>query len=400
MIECFQNLFSSDGFMPHGGCYLWKEQLIWLHVLANGAIALAYFSIPITLIYFIRNKDELSFNWMYGMFAAFILFCGITHVFDIITIWVPLYWTEGWLAAVTGLVSVSTAVLLWPLIPRALKIPSPKELKQKNVQLQKEIERRETAENELQRLNRELERKVEEKTEELEQFIYAASHDLSEPLRHISGFTTILREHLNDEFDSIPKDLDGTMQNILDATESMQNMTDALLRLSRVSKKDVELSSVSLNDVTDSALENLSESLQENNVEVRKDELPTIRASKELLTILYQNLIGNAIKYASDDPDTGLFVHLTAEQREDGWVFGVRDNGIGLDDDQMDVIFQPFQRAHRKKNPCGSGIGLSICKKIVEHHNGTIRVESDPGDGAHFLFTLNAGPSDADPANT
>lgn len=137
--------FSTEGFMPHGHCYLWTPGLLWTFVISESIIVLAYFSIPFGLLYFVRKRADLSFNWMFKLFSAFIFACGITHLLGIWTIWHPDYWLDALTNAVTATISLATAILLWPLIPHALKLPGTQ-------QLQAEIEQRKLAEDELLRL--------------------------------------------------------------------------------------------------------------------------------------------------------------------------------------------------------------------------------------------------------
>src|ERR1700681_3552553 len=128
-METLKTLLSSNDFMPHGYCYLWNTKLLWLHVISDSLIALAYLSIPITLVYFIRKRRDLPFNWVFVCFGAFILACGGTHVMEVWTLWHANYWLSGAIKAVTALASVSTAILLVGLVPNALALPSPEALR-------------------------------------------------------------------------------------------------------------------------------------------------------------------------------------------------------------------------------------------------------------------------------
>jgi PAS domain S-box-containing protein len=143
---------STDGFMPHGHCYLWTPELLWTFVIAESIIVLAYFSIPFALLYFVRKRRDLQFNWMFQMFSLFIFACGATHLVGIWTIWHPDYWLDALVKTFTAIVSLIAAVLLWRLMPQALKIPSTQLLEQSNAQLQAEIERRNATEAELSHL--------------------------------------------------------------------------------------------------------------------------------------------------------------------------------------------------------------------------------------------------------
>lgn len=161
------NFFFSGPFIPHGHCYLWKPSLVWLHLLSDGLIALAYYSIPLTLFYFVRRRPDLPFHWIFLLFAAFIVACGTTHVAEIWTLWHPTYWLSGAIKAITAAVSVFTAIQLVPLVPQALALPSPAQLEQANRELQVQIKERLWVEEELRHSQNQLEQRVQERTSEL-----------------------------------------------------------------------------------------------------------------------------------------------------------------------------------------------------------------------------------------
>jgi PAS domain S-box-containing protein len=169
MSEFASLLFSSDAFLPHGSCLRWTPALLSLWVVSDVLIALAYYSIPVALIYFVRKRQDLAFHWMFLMFGAFIFWCGTTHVLGVWTLWQPLYWLEGGIKAVTAGISITTAALLWSLIPRALALPSPAQLAKSNAELSREITRRQQVEAELRKIQEELEQRVQERTAALAQ---------------------------------------------------------------------------------------------------------------------------------------------------------------------------------------------------------------------------------------
>jgi hypothetical protein len=138
MYEFFRNLFSSD-FMGHGYCYLWKPEIVWLHVISDSAITLSYYAIPLALFYFVRKRRDLPFHWMFVMFAVFILGCGTTHLMEVWTLWHGTYRLAGVIKGITAASSIATAALLMPLIPKALSLPSPAQLRAANQELEKEI---------------------------------------------------------------------------------------------------------------------------------------------------------------------------------------------------------------------------------------------------------------------
>jgi PAS domain-containing protein len=143
------NLFTAGGYIPHGHCYLWQTGLVELHVLSDSLIAIAYYSIPLTLLYFVRKRQDLPFNWIFILFGAFIVACGTTHIMDVWTLWYPTYWLSGSIKAATALVSVYTAMTLVPLVPQALALPSPAQLEAANRELEQEIQERQQIEAEL-----------------------------------------------------------------------------------------------------------------------------------------------------------------------------------------------------------------------------------------------------------
>jgi len=168
MSDSLERLLSSEGFMPHGMCYLWQPGILGLHVISDSLITLAYFSIPFTLLYFVRKRTDLQFNWMFVCFAVFIVACGTTHLMEIWTVWHPAYWLSGGIKAITALASVPTAILLVRLVPQALRVPSPSALQDVNETLAREVGERRRAEEEVRRANAQLEARVAERTQQLE----------------------------------------------------------------------------------------------------------------------------------------------------------------------------------------------------------------------------------------
>ena len=230
----------------------------------------------------------------------------------------------------------------------------------------------------LERMNRELVAL----NAELDDFNQVASHDLQEPLRTLIAFSGLLRKDLGD---SLPERAAQDLGFITDAAKKMERLIRDLLALSRAGRAAKKREKVSLAECADRALEALAMRVKETGAQVMREELPDVWGDPTLLTELYQNLIGNALKFSGDQPP---IIQLTLEESDGDLVFGVKDNGIGIEPKYAQQIFQPFRRLHGRAEYEGSGIGLAICRKIVERHGGKIWVDSEPGKGAHFRFTL------------
>lgn len=651
MLDLLNNIFFSRQYIPHGHCYLWQPELLWLHVLSDLFIALAYYSIPLLLIYFIGQREDVPFKGIFVLFSLFILSCGTTHVISIVTLWYPIYWLSGLVKFITAIVSAYTALALIPTLPKALSLRSPTELAAANQALGIEIANRQQAELALKELNQELEQRVEKRTkeyqaseqrfrslfeaapdfiyllnlngeieqinpaviqhsgyaeseliqrelvdllasnsqklyqqdfsvlldgrnsrnemefvckdstvltmdcsctvvgdiqnndayilvlqrdisdrkkteaalkkneerlqlalegsgdglwdwniitgevylssrwlemlgysndelsgnvntweklihpedkswvmdvlhnhlendsypydfeyrmqtqsgewkwignygkvvacddngkpirmagthkdisdrkkneeflkqvnkelaksnEELERFAYLASHDLREPLRMVTSFTTLLAKRYSERLD---QDADKIIGFAVDGARRMEELIDDLLEYSRVDKKNCSLNIVDCETVLDDALGNLQLLISETDTEIIRRNLPTVLGDSGQLVQLFQNLINNAIIYCSEKPPK---IEIAVEDRDKEWLFWIKDNGIGIDPQYSDRIFQIFQRLHTKEEYPGTGIGLAICNKIVEIHGGEIWVESAEGKGSTFFFTL------------
>jgi len=220
---------------------------------------------------------------------------------------------------------------------------------------------------------------------ELERFAYVASHDLQEPLRMVASYTQLLERRYKGKLDS---DADEFIGYAVDGATRMQQLINALLDYSRVSTRGKPFSPTNCEEVFNQAIANLQASIKENAAIVTHDYLPTIMADGTQMVQLFQNLISNAIKFHGEEQPE---VHVGAERNGTEWIFSVRDNGIGIDPQYFDRIFVIFNRLHSRQEYPGTGIGLTICKKIVERHKGRIWVESQPGKGATFYFTILIG---------
>jgi PAS domain S-box-containing protein len=237
---------------------------------------------------------------------------------------------------------------------------------------------------ELQRLTIELSRS----NDELEQFTHVASHDLQEPMRMVSSYTQLLGRRYKGKLD---EDADEFIAYAVDGANRMQRLIEDLLTYARVGSRESAFEAVDLHSVVQSSLDDLQAPLSDSGGTVDVGDLPVVHGDSGSLTQLFQNLIGNALKYRGDKSPR---VTVTATSRNGHWEISVQDNGIGFEQEYAEQLFSMFKRLHPRERFEGTGIGLAICKKIVERHGGQIWAESEPGQGARFVFTL-PGPSDS-----
>ncbi len=303
--------------------------------------------------------------------------------------------------------------LIKPFAPEILrtKVAVLVELHQNNLRLQEQAELLRQSELHLEKLVKERTEKLNQaiaelarSNAELEQFAYVASHDLQEPLRAISGYLQIIERRHKGKLDA---ETDRFITGAVEGAGRMKAMIDALLNYSRVGRRDVPFGLVECSSVLEQALQNLRVAVEESGATVTHDPLPPLMADNIQMVQLFQNLVGNAIKFHK--PGKPPQIHISAKRlpssalspdsalpegeelgvrEDDGWLFAVSDNGIGIEPQYAGRIFQIFQRLHTRQEYPGTGIGLAVCRKIIEHHGGKIWVESEFGKGATFLFTI------------
>lgn len=525
-------------FMPHGMCFLWRPDLLILHAGSDLLIAAAYYSIPLALLMLWRKRSSLEYGWIFKLFALFILACGTTHLLAVWNIWNGNYYLEGIIKFLTALVSVVTAILLWPLLPKLVSIPSPMTLAEQNAALNEEMALRQRAEREIFQFNESLEKTVRERTrelqqakealesevrsahrvrqrlqsifesapngmivvapsgeilqanatasaifryddlighsiedlvprddrpehrmrradysarpvkrmmgdrrdlfglcqdgtsvpveiglnpvsgsdsgeiiasivdiserreyehriqqhnaalersnKELEEFAFIASHDLREPLRKIISFSRLL---MSNDYGQFTREGEEFTNYIVSAAERMRELLDSLLSYSRITSHGKSFAKTRLNEVIEEVQSDLQLSIDEASATVDVGQLADIDADSSQLRQLMQNLINNALKYRHQERP--LRIQIRGKKLRNGhYRLSVSDNGIGFDPRYNDQVFEVFKRLHGRSEYPGTGMGLAICRKIVERHGGVIQAEGSPDGGAVFTIDL------------
>jgi signal transduction histidine kinase/ActR/RegA family two-component response regulator len=391
MLDYLQMLLRADDFAPHGYCLLWQPELIWTHVVADSLIAAAYFSIPIAIIRFVRRRGDIEFSWIFWLFALFILACGTTHLMAIWTLWNGDYGWEAAIKIVTAIASVGTAIVLWPLIPRALAIPSPLQLRAANSELTERVRERDAA---LERLQHEMEERQRaedalrqaQKMEAVGQLTGGIAHDFNNLLQAVSGTFELIERSPNDA-DRVRR----WARKGRDATERGSRLTGQLLAFSRTQRLD--LKPVSLSPLIENLVDLLARTIGTSikvHVELGLEPLAVI-ADPTQLELALINLSINArdamprggtltISVAPDpaaDPD--LFPEGAVAIR-------VSDTGDGMTDEVRQRAFEPFFTT--KGVGKGTGLGLSMVYGVASQSGGTAHIHSERGAGTAVTLTL------------
>jgi two-component system, sensor histidine kinase and response regulator len=375
-------------FMPHGHCYAWTPSILWTSVLSDIVIAISYFSIPVALIYFMRKREDLPFSWMFALFGVFILACGTGHVFEVWNTWHGAYGGQAIIKLVTAVASIGTAAALWPLLPRALALPSPRQLSEANESLRAEIHTREQAERTLQEQARELgvaRDAAQAASRAKSQFLANMSHEIRTPLNAVIGLSEIL---LDTDLTEVQRD---HLRTVIDSGDVLLTVVNDILDYSRIEAGKIELESVAfdLDDVVGDTLRSLAVRAEDKGLELLcqldADVPRALRGDPGRLRQVIANLVSNAITFTEHGE---VEVHVSREAA--GLLcFRVRDTGMGIDPADIDRLFESFEQADKSSSRRfgGTGLGLSICRGLVALLGGTIGAQSTPGAGSTFHFT-------------
>jgi C4-dicarboxylate-specific signal transduction histidine kinase len=422
MSEFFSKLFSQD-FMPHGTCYLWQPGIVWLHVISDSLIALSYYLIPLVLLYFVRKRRDLPFNWMFVMFGVFILACGTTHIMEVWTLWHPMYRLSGVIKAFTALVSLATAVMLVKLIPQALALPTPAQLRAANLKLEDEITERLRIEAVLQRGHDDLDTRVRERTlqlananEELRKEMIERQHAqealqaAQSALAHVARVTSMgelmasIAHEVNQPLAAIVTNgnacqrwLASAKPDLAEARAAAARMISEGIRASElikeirafVKKSPPQKVEVEINDVIRETLALVSKELARNQVALQTSlaaGLPALTADRVQLQQVLLNLIMNGIEAMSANDRSFRDLTITSEPSQDpaGVMITVRDSGPGVSPQIRNRLFETFFTTKAE----GMGLGLSISRSIINAHGGMLSAAANTDRGASFQFTL------------
>ena len=383
-------LFEPSGLTPHGFCLQWEPGLIWMHAVSDAIIGVAYFSIPIALISFVRSRRDVAFSWIFWLFAAFILACGTTHFMSILTLWQPFYWLDGSIKAVTAVLSIATAIMLWPLIPRALALPSPAELRQVNVELARQIHERDLAEEALRTSEARL-RQV-QKMETIGQLTGGIAHDFNNLLTVIMGGLDSVERQIAHMPPSASVEAVGESATMaLKAAGRAAVLTHRLLAFSR--QQPLEPRAIDVNRLVADMSELLRRTLGETvDLEiVLAGGLWAVLADPNQLE---NSLLNLAVNARDAMPEGGKLTIETANAYLDETyvrdvveplapgqyvMVAVTDTGIGMDRETREKAFEPFFTT--KEVGKGTGLGLSQVYGFVLQSQGYVRIYSELGQG-------------------
>jgi len=376
-------------YLPHGFCIAWNPQLLAMHVISDLLIAIAYFSIPIGIVYVAKRRPDAELQPIYYLFAAFILACGVTHVMGIFTLWFPLYYTQGIAKIVTALVSVATAIYLLPKLKHIMALPDLGKLTQINSALAAEIESRRQSEASL-RQSQELALQA-QKTQAA--FLANMSHEIRTPMNGILGTLDLL---LDTELKPGQLQLAAASKR---SAASLLSLLNDILDISKVESGHLTLrnSPLQLADVFADVEAAMAFDANSKNIELRcpAEALPknTYLGDSVRIRQILLNLVGNAIKFTDVGHVKVTCREVSRATQQAVLEFVVKDTGIGIAPEHQKNLFKRFTQVDNSstRRAQGSGLGLAIVKELVELMGGQVRLQSEPGCGTEVVFSLCVG---------
>ncbi|MEA5628163.1 sensor histidine kinase [Nostoc sp. UHCC 0251] len=418
---------TDSSFIPHGHCYLWKPSLVWLNIISDSLIALVYYSIPIILIYFVHKRKDFPFKWILLLFGAFIVSCGTTHVMDVWTLWHPTYWLSTLIKLITAIISLYTAIALLPIIPQALALPSPAQLKAANCQLKLTLKELENTQAQLIQT---------EKMSSLGQLVAGIAHEINNPVSFIDGNIFIINEYIRDllnlmtlyqksdchlvleiqsyieeiDLDFIKKDLPKILSSMKTGAERISKLVLSLRNFSRLD--EAEKKEVDIHEGLDSTLLILQSRLETEgnhpNIEIIKEygNLPKVECYPGQLNQVFMNILNNSIdtlkesiigcqllvanikitgnqQLTTNNPQIRICTEVLDKNQV---IIRIADNGCGMTEEIKQKIFDPFFTT--KPIGSGTGLGMSISYQIINKHRGQIKCVSEPLQGTEFIIQI------------
>ncbi|GGF21958.1 hypothetical protein GCM10011611_30050 [Aliidongia dinghuensis] len=411
-------LLKTDGFLPHAFCLTGNSAVIALNITSDLAIAVAYFAIPAFLVLLVLRRRDITLPSTFLLFSAFILLCGLTHVIEAATFWEPVYVLQGTVKAATAIISLVTAMTLWPLLPRLLGAVSPVQLHRVNLRLSEELRSHAQTESELVRFNAELERHVMERTADLTRanaeleaeiaekqkiaaqlaiardqaeeasrvkslFLAAMSHDLRTPLNAIIGFSETI---LSESFGPLghARYL-GYIEDIHRSGHLLLSLINNILDLSKIEagKREIEPGPIDGTDMIRSCLRLMKSEIEEKRIAVELTVDPAVEIEADDLAFrqVLLNLLSNAVKFTPPGGRVGVRI---AAASGGAAAVEVVDTGVGMTDEGLRGALEPFGKLGvmtARREGAGTGLGLSIVRRLMELHGGSFAIDSVPGRG-------------------
>jgi two-component sensor histidine kinase len=377
MLEAIRRLFSSENFMPHGMCFNWQPDMIWLHVVSDAAIAVAYYSIPFSLLYFISRRRDLEFRYMFLLFGIFILACGTTHLMGIWIIWNPDYAADGMVKAITAVASVGTALMVWRAMPEALALPSPTQVREANSALMKQVSERIQAEETVRQLNTDLERRVMERTSALEN----ANRDLSQALRDKEVLLMEVHHRVKNNLQVITNLLSIQARTMDDPVlaEAFNAGLSRVFTMARVHEALYQSEHAGMLDL-DRYLERLVQDVSSFHQSdgftpvVRVSANATLQLPLDKITpiaLIVNELLTNAFRHGFKDRQSGT-VEMDLRVNADSARLEIADDGVGL---------APERRKSSKS------LGLRLVELMVGQIEGSLEIAPRPNGGTSAVVT-------------